>query len=121
MEAEQTGVEGVAQRPKKKSKKKSRPQLEHPLCPDASTFEIFLDGLLESFEAHDLKAATTFELLPAWLDFLNSVGLLETKQKERALTAIYPLREQVIEALGMSFEDPAIEENIEKAWGAVKV
>jgi len=117
LEAEQMGLEVVAQRPKKKSKKKSRPQLEHPLCPDASTFEIFLDGLLESFEAHDLKAATTFELLPAWLDFLNSVGLLETKQKERALTAIYPLREQVIEALGMSFEDPAIEENIEKAWG----
>ena len=29
--------------------------------------------------------------------------------------------QQVIEALGMSFEDPAIEENIEKAWGAVKV
>lgn len=121
LEAEQTGLEGVAQRPKKKSKKKSRPQLEHPLCPDASTFEIFLDGLLESFEAHDLKAATTFELLPAWLDFLNSVGLLEMKQKERALTAIYPLKEHVIEALGMSFEDPAIEENIEKAWGAVNV
>ena len=121
LETGQMGLEAAAKRPQKKSKKKSRPQLEHPLCPNASTFEVFLGGLLESFEPHDLKAATTFELLPAWLDFLNSVGLLETEQKARALTAIYPLREHVIEALSVSFEDPAIEENIEKAWGAVNV
>ncbi len=121
LESGQEPLEAARQRPKKKSKKKPRPRFEHPLCPDAATFEIYLEGLLSQFESHDLKTAVTFELLPAWLDFLASLGLLDPELQQRTLTAIYPLKELVIEALDLSHEDPAIEENIERAWKALEV
>jgi hypothetical protein len=73
-------------KPARSKKHKSGPRPpHHPLCPDRKTLDHFLADLINFFNPQYYKAATTLELTPAWLRFLESRGLITTEQREQTL------------------------------------
>jgi hypothetical protein len=118
LEGRERSVEAFMPRRKKKSKAKPRSRVEHPLCPDLATLDRFMGRLLHSFNPQYYKAAITLELMPAWLNFLTSRGLLDEDLEREVLNSILPLKQSVINVLGDWLEDPTIGANIKLAWEA---
>ncbi len=87
----------------------------HPLCPDRLTLDRFLAryfGFL-SFRKH--RPAALFELLPAWLRFLESRDLLTGEQRQKALEDLRPLSHDLRRAFQTYYNDPSLEAAM-RAW-----
>jgi hypothetical protein len=88
---------------------------DHLLCPDRETFDRFLGDKLNFMSLRHYDAATTFELVPSWLRFLESRGLVDTKQSETAVNDLRGLQEDLLTLFDSDPSDPAVAENI-RAW-----
>jgi hypothetical protein len=86
------------------------------LCPDSATLDRFLGGYLGFLNFQTYPAAATMEMVPAWLRFLKTRGLIDAEQQNRALQALIGLKNQLIKLWGESKDDPALEEGL-KSWG----
>lgn len=60
-----------------------RPQ-PHPLCPDPVTLEQFMAKLL-NYQPQPYIAAALFELIPAWLQFLQTKNLIDAAQQQKTI------------------------------------
>lgn len=80
---------------------------EEPLLPDAMTLENFLEKLLQTVNAQPYAVAAILELLPAWLRFLATRGLIDSEQQTSVLQEVAELRESIKPALASS-ADPAL-------------
>lgn len=80
---------------------------EEPLLPDAPTLENFLQKLLQTVNAQPYVVAAVLELLPTWLRFLASRGLISGQQQADTMQEVTAVRESMQPALA-SFADPAL-------------
>ena len=99
-------------RPKRRRKRKTKQVSQHPLCPDARTLDRFMAQLMGfmSFRYHETSAL--FELIPAWLRFLNRYNLLEEETQQQTVKALSYLKDPLIQIADKQLTDPAIKENL---------
>lgn len=82
-------------RQKRRSKPKRRRQPKPLLCPDHATFDRFLAGTMQFINPQWYKAAATFELIPAWLRFIEQRGLIDAEQHAQTRQALEPIRHAI--------------------------
>lgn len=90
----------------------------HVLCPDADTLDRFLARKTSIFSRKPHRIAAILELVPAWLRFLESRGLLEDCRKEDILAELLSVRTTWDKILAKLSHDPETLSGISKAWGA---
>ncbi len=66
-----------------------RPQ-PHPLCPDPITLEQYMAKLL-NYQPQPYIAATLFDLIPIWLQFLQAHTLIDATQHDQTITDCKPM------------------------------
>jgi hypothetical protein len=87
---------------------------DHPLIPDRERLDHFLGGLLQVFNQCWYEAATTFEILPAWLRFLESRRLIEAELRVRALAELETLHADLLKGFSYYADDPAPQQALER-------
>ena len=80
----------------------------HLLCPDRDTLNRYLVGLLRFFSSKPYRAAALFEMLPAWLRFLEARELIDTGQRDRTLHELSSLVPDLIKVWDSYRSDPAL-------------
>jgi len=108
-------------RPKRKGRRKPKKKQQkarniHPLYPDHSTFDYFLAQQFGFLAFGLYRAAAVYELIPAWLRFLESVELLDADQRQAALASLASLTGEMKKVFKVRDEDPTILRNIANAW-----
>lgn len=100
------------------SKGKTHPAATvHPLCPDCATLDIYLGDRLHIFAAQPYRAAALFEMIPLWLRFLETHGLLDPAQREVELSEMRELAPDLLTVLDKFSSDPALQ-LVLKHWPA---
>src|SRR5207245_9487077 len=74
--------------PKKQKRKAPTRQPAHLLCPDRTTLHIHLGRVCGIFSSQYHQAAALFELIPAWLRYLERRGLIDASRREVTLSDI---------------------------------
>jgi hypothetical protein len=90
----------------------------HWLCPDRNTFDHYLANLLHFMSGRYHQAVATFELIPAWLRFLESRQLIDADQRDQTLQELRGLDTEFLKLL-KTHADPALARAIEqwrKKW-----
>ena len=88
---------------------KSKPfRPPHILCPDRQTLDRFLGELLDFINPQFYKAFALFEIIPAWLRFLESCALIDTQRKTATLRDLDEIRQSLVELLQHDPFDPAL-------------
>jgi hypothetical protein len=89
----------------------------HPLGPERVTFEVQLAELVGFFSARYHTAAALFELVPAWLRFLESRGLIAADRHAKTLEDLRPLHANLLRLMESYKGDPALFEEL-RTWPA---
>jgi len=89
----------------------------HLLCPDRDTLDRFLIGLLNFLGSQPYRAAALFEMLPAWLRFLEARELIDADQRVRTLRELDGMVPDLIEILDDYRSDSALRLAIEHRRG----
>ena len=95
------------------------PKPSHPLCPERVTFEVHLSGLVGFMNGLYQIAAALFEIVPAWLRFLESCGLIDADQHARNLEELRPLHADLSRLMESYREDLALFRNLQR-WPACR-
>jgi hypothetical protein len=101
--------------PVRSKKQQSRPKAtapEHPLCSDRRTLDAYLGGLNLDFSPQNYRIAAAFELMPAWLRFLESRGLLDTDRREQTLGELSALGHDLRVMFAKYQADPALQQAV---------
>lgn len=102
--------------PRKKPKPKPKPrQPDHPLCPDCVTFERYLGSMLNIIALRVYDVAATFELMPAWLRFLETRGLIDSSRRESTLADIGGLQSMLLKLWDSERDCVSLAENL-RTW-----
>jgi hypothetical protein len=100
-------------KPKREAKPETRPI--HPLCPDGATLERYFAGHLRLLNYAPYRVAAAFELMPLWMRFLETQGLIGAEERERAGRELRSLGQKLVEAFGQMPEDPTLHERTASA------
>ncbi len=101
--------------PQRKPKSNPKPRVpDHLLCPDRDTLDRFFSRLLNFMNPQKYDVAATFELMPAWLRFLEARGLIEPKQREATLTGLHGLHATLLRLWEADHTDPALAVNLRR-------
>ncbi len=96
-------------------KPKSKPRVpEHLLCPDRDTLDCYFAQLLHFLNPQHYDVAATFELMPAWLRFLETRGLIEPHQRETTLAELRDLHATLLRLWEADRTDPTLAENLQR-------
>ncbi len=87
----------------------------HLLCPDRKRFDHYLAKRLGMFSHQPYRAAAAMELVPAWMRFLQTQGLLDAALRKQTLNDLKPLAGEVRKIFDKLDSDPALGEAI-KQW-----
>jgi len=87
----------------------------HLLCPDCKRFDHYLAKMLGMFNYQPYRAAAAMELVPAWMRFLQTQGLVDAEMRKRTLVDLKPLAGEVRKIFDNIHSDPALREAI-KRW-----
>jgi hypothetical protein len=98
---------GATPRPARRKRKGGRGRASNPLCPDRASLDYYLAGLLGFMNPQPHEAAATLELIPAWLRFLESRGLIDAATRANALRELSGLSSELAELLDKLSADPA--------------
>ena len=79
------------------------------LCPDRGTLDRFLVRFISFFSFRCYPAAATFELVPAWLRFLELRGLIDAEQRTQTLSELRGLATDLHKVWEKHTADPALE------------
>ena len=79
----------------------------HPLCPDRITLDVCLGHLLGMLNCLYHPAAALFEVMPAWLRFLESRGLIDADRCAKTVEELRPLHAELLRLWESFTEDPA--------------
>jgi hypothetical protein len=109
----QENLFAVKRRSKRRKRKKRSARSVHPLCPDRSTLDRFLGGLLYFINPQRYKAAATLELVPAWLRFLESRRLVDEEQCAKTMLNLRGLDTSLLEVWRKYPDDPALQKGLE--------
>jgi len=88
----------------------------HVLCPDRDTLDCFLAGSLNFMNPQPYRAAAFFELIPPWLAFLESGGLLSAERRRQAMEELTPLASSLSPVIERYTKDPAAAEGVMRYW-----
>ena len=80
---------------------------EKVLVPDRERLEHYLTRLLGMMNQLHHRAAALFEIIPAWLRFLELRGLIDAATRVHTLNELMPLVESLSRILASSPDDPA--------------
>ena len=106
---------GRPRRGKRRAKPKKGAQPMHPLCPDYATMDRFLGETMQFINPQWYKMAATFELIPAWLRFLELRGLIDAEQRAQTRQALEPMRDAIGPLWETHVEDPSLSQSLH-AW-----
>jgi len=99
---------GIFSQSKRKKRRSPKPRRQrHLLCPDRSTLDRHLAGLMGFINPQYYKAVTLLELAPAWLRFLESRQLISSEQREQTLADLQGLDTELSKIVE-SNPDPAL-------------
>lgn len=84
------------------------PKPSHLLCPERVTFEVHLAGLVGFMNGLYHTAAALFELVPAWLRFLEARGLIDADQHAKTVEELRPLHADLLRLMESCHDDPAL-------------
>jgi hypothetical protein len=101
------------QRPSKKRKGKEKSASVHPLAPDYGTLDRFMGKQQNFFHIQIYKVICLFEMIPVWLRFLETRGLLDADQREETLRQISGLLPPLSQLLQSAADDPALHRAME--------
>ena len=87
---------------------------EHVLAPDRVTLDRYLADLLNMFKVQRYAAAATLELVPVWLRFLETRGLIERSQRESTVKELSHLHNDLLPLFEADLSDPALTENLRR-------
>ncbi len=104
-------VPGRERKRKKREPKMGRPR--HPLCPCQVTLGRFTSNLMNFVNPQNYKAVACIETIPAWLDFLESQGLIDEAKHARGLADIRPLCDNLKKSADYFSFDPMLKEAVE--------
>jgi hypothetical protein len=102
-----------AMHPKKKLPPPPRPG--HPLCPERVTFEVCLAQLVGFMNSQFHTLAALFEIIPAWLRFLESRELIDSERHAKTLDELRPLHASLLPLMKSHTDDPALYRALQ-AW-----
>src|SRR5207302_1750439 len=94
-----------AMNPRKKPPKAPRPI--HPLCPERVTLDACLAGMFGFLSNRSHTALALFEVLPAWLRFLESRRLIDADVRRKVVADLLPLHADLLRLTEKS-DDPAL-------------
>jgi hypothetical protein len=80
----------------------------HPLVPDHERLDRFLGGLLQLLNQLYYHTAAVFELIPAWLRFLESRHLIDAALRVQTLRDMESLVEPLCQVCGNFADDPTL-------------
>ncbi len=112
LEPRQSMLESMTN-PQRKPKPKPKPPT-HVLCPDHATLDRYLAGKLHFMNPQRYQVAATFELIPAWLRFLETKGLLESAMRESTLKDLGKLHATLCKLFDSDRSDPALSANMNR-------
>ena len=98
---------------KKRKAHPPAPPPAHALCPDRTTLDIYLGQLCNIFNPQYYKVAALFELIPAWLRFLEARGLIDGSRREATLSELSGVRDDLLKLGGIGESDPALQQAVE--------
>ncbi|MCG3119581.1 MAG: hypothetical protein ALAOOOJD_02011 [bacterium] len=121
LEPRQSMLEAAFNRPKPKTRSpefylKGDENSVAWLCPDRETLDHCLAGLFHLLSSRPYTAATMFELIPAWLRFLESYQLVSAALHEQTLQSLRKLTADLQGLVPKINSDPALQTVI-KSWG----
>ena len=71
------------------------PRPDHPLCPDPTTLQNYLEKMVQTVNPLPYGAAALHELAPAWLRFLEWRRLIPSEQAQKSRAELRELEEAV--------------------------
>ncbi|MGH9838907.1 MAG: hypothetical protein ACREEM_08995 [Blastocatellia bacterium] len=86
----------------------------HLLCPDRKRFDHYLAKMLGMFNYQPYKAAAAMELVPAWMRFLQTQGLVDAELRKRTLDDLKPLAGELRKIFDNIHSDPTPGEAIRR-------
>jgi hypothetical protein len=87
--------------------KKYKPY-EHLLCPDYERMDHYLGRMLNMLGYRPHNAAALWELIPAWMRFLQTEGLIDAELRKRTLNDLKPLADVLLKIFSNIHSDPAL-------------
>jgi hypothetical protein len=85
-------------------------QYEHMLCPDRERFNRYLADMFDPVTADNHAASAVTELIPAWLRFVESQGLIDLELRDRTLRDLSPVAGDLRKKMEEFRIDPALEQ-----------
>ncbi len=86
----------------------------HSLCPNYKQLDQHLGTLLGFLNHQPYKAGALMELVPTWMRFLQSRGLIGDEQVQRTLAEVAPLTKTLLKIFKGSNSDPALVEAMQR-------
>src|SRR5581483_1768993 len=87
---------------------------EHALCPDRERLDKFLGGMLGFMNFLFYPPAALFGLIPAWLRFLETRGLIDSERRARTLDSLGRVNDDLLAAFRRYQDDPAPRQALER-------
>jgi hypothetical protein len=87
---------------------------EHPLCPDRERLDQFLAEKLQLLSYQPHNVAAMMEMVPAWMRFLQTQGLVDAKLRKEALDSLKPLAGNLLKIFENTHGDPTLREAIRR-------
>lgn len=78
------------------------------LCPGRASLDRFLGEVLGFLSPQYYQAISLFEFIPAWLQFLHSVHLIDSAMVDTTLRQLRPLHESLLSMCQQRFDDPVL-------------
>ena len=100
-------------KPQKQKRKKKKGRL--PLCPDRQTLDRRMSQMIGFMSSRFHAAGALFEMVPAWLRFLEKYQIIDAAQREQTLLKLKGLDTEWQSVLKSAVTDPLLLENA-KQW-----
>jgi len=120
LEAEQD-IFATRRRPPKKRRPQATGDPGLLFCPDHDTLDRFLVGLLGFPNPQYYKTAAMFELVPAWLRFLEGLDLIDPEWCEGAILELRGLATDLRKIWEEHTSDPTLMQALTERWGSAAV
>jgi hypothetical protein len=95
---------------KKREPIKKYRRYEHLLCPDRERLDTCLAQMLTMLNFQPHNAAALMELIPAWLRFLQTQGVIDAELRRRTLTDLKRVADDLLKPYSEMHSDPALHE-----------
>ncbi|MGB0388277.1 MAG: hypothetical protein ACPGWR_25955 [Ardenticatenaceae bacterium] len=108
--------ESMFKRSSRSKRKRRTPKADHFFLPDPDTLDHHLGNLMNFINPQIYSAASMYELLPAWLRYLEANHLIDGAQRQKTVNQLAKMKDNMLKVLTHYFSDPAMLQAT-KNWG----